>query len=81
MRCPRRGVGPESPAGRDTHREGADNEARSDHEVRAASGPDQERSGEHVPNQAHARDVTVRAELVLKVEQLNAIPIANPSRI
>jgi hypothetical protein len=46
-----------------------------------AGGPDQERSGEHVPDQAGTRDFTFCSELALQVEQLIAVPIANPSRI
>jgi hypothetical protein len=52
-----------------------------DHEVRPSGWPDQERRGEHVPNQPHAREITLSPELVLEVEQFMAVPIAHPSWI
>ena len=72
MRSPRGGVGPESPDGRAGDRESTDDEDRPRDEVRSAGTPDQERSGEHVSDHAQTRDVTLRPQLVLKVEQLIA---------
>lgn len=79
---PRRRVGTAPTEGRAGHCQSRDDEDRADDEVRPlAGGPDQERSGEHVPDQAGTRDFTFCSELALQVEQLIAVPIANPSRI
>ena len=81
MRCPRGRVRAAPADARGDDCESTDEERRPEHEVRPAGTPDEERPGEHVPNQPHAREITLRPELVLKVQQLMAIPIANPSRI
>ena len=66
---------------RASQRERTDNEDRSGDEVSAADGPGQERSSEHVPNEAPTRHIALSPQLVLKVQQLIAIPIADPPRI
>lgn len=81
MRCPR-GRGRTATAdARADDCQSADEERRPDHQVRPAGRPSQERPGEHVPNQLHAGELTLRPEFVLKVQQLVAISVANPSRI
>jgi hypothetical protein len=58
-----------------------DNDDGADDQPYRAGSPDQERSGNHVLNQARMRDVALRADLVLEVEKLIAVPLANLSRV
>jgi hypothetical protein len=81
MRCPRGRVPTAAADARADDCESTDEERGPEDEVRPAGRPNQERPGEHVPDQPHAREITLRTELVLKVQQLIAISIANPSRI
>ncbi len=81
MRRPRGQVGTAPAEGGPARRERSDDEDRSDDEGRLAGRPDRERSGEHVPNQAHSGYIPLRPKLVLKLEQLTAITIDDPTRI
>lgn len=82
MQCPRGAVGAAPADDGAGQYEPNDDEDRAGDQARPLAGrPDLERSGEHVPDQPRARDLTSCPQLVFKVEKLIAVPIPNPSRV
>ena len=64
------------------HRESTDDEDRADGQTRPlVVRPDQQRPGQHVPDQLRARDVAVRSQLVFEIQKLIAISFPDPAWI
>jgi hypothetical protein len=82
MGCPRERVGAAPADDGAGHNESNDDEDRAGDETRPPAGkPDQERPGKHVADQPRTRDLTLRPQLVFKIEKPLAVAIPNPSRI